>query len=56
MVSLLAIVVQMVGAYVVTPAWQAYGPAGLAMPVMLVVIAVYLYWYAQKAAAKGWLG
>lgn len=56
MVSLLAIVVQMVGAYAVTPAWQAYGPAGLAMPVMLVVIAAYLYWYAQKAAIKGWLG
>ena len=56
MVSLLAIVVQMVGAYAVTPAWQVYGPAGLAMPVMLVVIAAYLYWYAQKAATKGWLG
>jgi hypothetical protein len=56
MVSLLAIVVQMAGIFVATPAWQAYGPAGLAMPVMLVVIAVYLYWYAQKAAAKGWLG
>ncbi|MEO8366882.1 MAG: hypothetical protein ABI538_11795 [Pseudoxanthomonas sp.] len=56
MVSLLAIVVQMVGAYAVTPAWQAYGPAGLAMPVMLVVIAAYLYWHANKAVAKGWLG
>ena len=56
MVSLLAIVVQMAGAYAVTPAWQAYGPAGLAMPAMLVVIAVYLYWYARKAAGNGWLG
>ena len=56
MVSLLAIVVQMAGAYAVTPAWQVCGPAGLAMPVMLVVIAAYLYWHAQKAAAKGWLG
>jgi hypothetical protein len=55
MVSLLAIVVQIVGTYAVTPAWQAYGPAGLAMPVMLVVIGAYLYWYAHKAAAKGWL-
>ncbi|MEO6104522.1 MAG: hypothetical protein ABIP44_12930 [Pseudoxanthomonas sp.] len=55
MVSLLAIVVQMVGAYAVTPAWQAYGAAGLAMPVMLVVIAAYLWWYASSAAAKGWL-
>ena len=56
LVSLLAIVVQMVGIFVATPAWQAYGPAGLAMPVMLVVIAAYLCWYAQQAAAKGWLG
>jgi hypothetical protein len=55
LVSLLAIVVQVAGIFVATPAWQAYGPAGLAMPVMLVVIAVYLYWYAHKAAAKGWL-
>lgn len=56
MVSLLAIVVQLVGTYAVTPAWQAYGPAGLAMPAMLVVIALYLYWYARKAAGNGWLG
>lgn len=56
LVSLLAIVVQVVGIFVATPAWQAYGPAGLAMPLMLVVIAAYLYWYANKAAAKGWLG
>lgn len=55
LVSLLAIVVQVAGIFVATPAWQAYGPAGLAMPVMLVVIAVYLYWYAHKAVAKGWL-
>ena len=55
LVSLLAIVVQMVGAYAVTPAWQAYGPAGLAMPVMLVVIALYLAWYARNAVAKGWI-
>ncbi|WP_162314440.1 hypothetical protein [Pseudoxanthomonas yeongjuensis] len=56
MVSLLAIVVQVAGIFVATPAWQAYGPAGLAMPAMLVVIAVYLYGYARTAAAKGWLG
>ncbi|MGH8063495.1 MAG: hypothetical protein ACREO7_15935 [Pseudoxanthomonas sp.] len=56
MVSLLAILVQMVGAYAVTPAWQVSGLAGLAMPVMLVVIALYFYWYARTAATKGWLG
>ena len=55
MVSLLAIVVQVVGTFAVTPAWQAFGPAGLAMPLMLVLIAVYLWWYASSAAARGWL-
>jgi len=32
LLSLIALLVQMAGAYVVTPAWAAYGPVGLAMP------------------------
>ena len=53
--SLLAVLLQMLAAYLLTPAWQAYGAAGLAMPVLLVVIALALVWYARKAAAKGWI-
>ena len=53
--SLVAIAVQLMGAYLVTPVWQASGAAGLALPVMLVVIALYLWWYARDAAAKGWI-
>ena len=33
--SLIALLVQMIGAYVVTPAWAAYGPVGLVMPAVL---------------------
>lgn len=55
LVSLLAIVLQLLGAYAVTPVWQASGAAGLALPVMLVVIALYLWWYSRDAAAKGWI-
>jgi len=55
LVSLLAIVVQLVGAYAVTPVWQSSGAAGLALPVMLVVIALYLWWYARDAATKAWI-
>ncbi|NDK37900.1 hypothetical protein DT603_03485 [Pseudoxanthomonas gei] len=55
LVSLLAIVVQLLGAYAVTPVWQSSGAAGLALPVMLVVIALYLWWYARDAAAKAWI-
>ena len=54
-VSLLALVVQFAGAYLVTPAWQAYGAAGLAMPVLLLVVALALLAYARRARAGGWL-
>lgn len=55
LLSLLGLLVQMLGAYAVTPAWSAYGAAGLAMPILLVVIAVFLWLYSRKAAARGWI-
>ncbi|PPJ43173.1 MULTISPECIES: hypothetical protein [unclassified Pseudoxanthomonas] len=55
LLSLIALLVQMIGAYVVTPAWAAYGPVGLVMPAVLLVIALFLLWYANKAQARGWL-
>lgn len=55
LLSLLAVLVQMVATYAVTPAWTAYGPAGLVMPVVVTGIAVFLWWYARSAAAKGWI-
>nr|WP_295376464.1 hypothetical protein [Pseudoxanthomonas sp.] len=54
-VSLLALLVQMIGAYLVTPAWDAYGPAGLVMPVVLILIALLFWRYAQKCVVRGWL-
>lgn len=54
-VSLVALVVQVLGAYLVTPAWAAYGAAGLLMPALLLAIAAALWSYARKAAARGWL-
>lgn len=55
LLSLIALLVQIIGAFAVTPAWTAYGPAGLVMPVVLVVIALFLWWYSGKAKARGWL-
>ena len=55
LLSLIALLVQMIGAYVVTPAWAVYGPAGLVMPAVFVLIAMFLLWYANKAQARGWL-
>lgn len=55
LLSLIALVVQIMGAYVVTPAWAAYGPVGLVMPAVLLLIALFLLWYANKAKTRGWL-
>ena len=54
-VSLLALLVQFAGAYLSTPAWEAYGAAGLAMSALLLVIALALLAYARRSAARGWL-
>lgn len=55
LLSLIGLLVQVIGGYVVTPAWSAYGLAGLAMPVVLLAIALFLLWYANRAQARGWL-
>lgn len=54
-VSLAALLVQVLGGYLVTPAWAASGAAGLVMPVLLLVIAVALLAYARKAQSRHWL-
>lgn len=56
LLSLLALLVQTLGAYAVTPVWRVFGPAGLVMPMLLVAIAVALLLYARRAASRGWLG
>ncbi|MEL1265782.1 hypothetical protein [Pseudoxanthomonas putridarboris] len=55
LLSLIGLLVQLIGAYVVTPAWAAYGVAGLVMPAVLLAIAVFLLWYANRAQDRGWL-
>lgn len=54
-VSLLAVVVQMAGVYALTPAWAVSGVSGLPMALLIIAIAGFLFWYARRAAARGWL-
>ena len=54
--SLAALVVQIAGTFAVTPAWSALGPMSLAMPALILVIALFLLSYAGKAAARRWIG
>lgn len=55
-VSLAAVLVQMGAIYARTPAWQASGASGLPMTLVIVGIAVFLFWYGWRASRRGWLG
>ena len=50
-VSLVALLLQVAGTYVVTPAWSAYGAAGLGMPIVLIVVGVLLLRQARRTTA-----
>lgn len=50
-VSLVAMIAQFAGAYVVTPAWAHFGASGALMPLMLLAIGAYLLQYARRTTA-----
>ena len=54
-VSLASVLVQMGAIYALTPVWQASGASGLPMTLLIVGIAAFLFWYARRASARGWL-
>ena len=53
LVALIALVLQVLGSYLATPAWSVNGAAGLGFPVLLVAIAFGLWWFSRRMAARG---
>src|SRR3546814_494972 len=53
LLALVALVLQVVASYAVTPAWSVSGAAGLAFPVLLVAIAICLWLFSRRMAARG---
>ena len=54
--SLLGVVVQMGYTYLMTPAFRVYGASGAILPALLVLIALFLVWFAGRSVARGWIG
>jgi len=54
-ISLLGILVQLLYNLILSNSMEVYGPGGLIMPIMVVVIGVVLVWYSKKATSNGWL-
>ncbi len=54
-ISLAGVVVQMAHTVFMSNSIEVYGPGGMVMPVLVLLIAIYLVWQAQSAKNKGWL-
>jgi hypothetical protein len=52
--SLAGVVVQMFHAFFMSKSFEVFGPGGLIMPIMVIVIAISLVILAAKAKAKRW--
>lgn len=55
LLSLLAIVVQFGSIYATTPTWALTGVGGAILPLCIALFGLFLWSYAGKAAARGWL-
>lgn len=53
--SLVAVMIQMMYNLFMSRASEVYGPGAMIMIVMVLFIAIYLVWYSKKSTAKGWL-
>jgi len=54
-ISLVGVLVQDLDAIILRDAIEAWGPSGLALPIVVIVICVFEIWYSRAAKAKGWL-
>ena len=55
LLSLLAILVQFGSIYAITPTWALTGIGGAILPLCIALVGLFLWWYARRAAARGWL-
>jgi len=55
LISLIGIIVQMVYNFVIIDSIESYGPGGVIMPILILIIGVFLYLYSKKATTNLWL-
>lgn len=55
LVSLLAVLVQMGYWLLATDAMEVYGTQAVIMPLIVIIVAIFLYFYSKGASQKNWL-
>ena len=54
-ISLVAVLIQMLYSIFMTNAPEVLGPGSIAMSLLVIAIAIFLVWYARKSKVKGWI-
>lgn len=54
-ISLIGILVQMYYNFFVIDSIAVYGPGAMAMPIMIILFAVFLIWYSNYCIKKNWI-
>ena len=54
-ISLVGALVQDLDAFIMRDAIEAWGPTGIILPLVVIVIGVFEIWYSRAAKARGWL-
>lgn len=54
LISLLAVIVQMFHSFFISNSFEVFGPGGLIMPIMVIIIAIVLVWFSHQAKNKTW--
>ena len=55
LISLIAIIVQMIHNVFLSDSIEVLGAIAIIMPIMILVLGVFLYFYSKNATAKGWI-
>ncbi len=54
LISLIGVLVQMGHSFLIARSHEVYGPESIALPILVLVIAIYLVMLAGKAKKRGW--
>lgn len=55
-ISLLCVLIQMISSWVTTNIIEVFGTLeGVVMPMIVIIISIFLYYYSKGASQKGWL-
>jgi hypothetical protein len=53
--SFIGVLVQMYHSFFISNSIEVYGPGGMVMPIMVLIIGMFLIWFSRKSTANGWI-